>query len=836
MSSPIATAWVEIAPEMRNFGRDLKAQLNGATAPLQQANQSLIGTLGKGLGGALVGAGIAVAGIAATVAGIAVKGGLDRALAIQAAEAKLTGLGHSAEAVERIMQSATDAVMGTIYSTDQAATVAASAVAAGIEPGQQLTDTLALVADAATIAGTDMESMGAIFNKVVAGNRLSMEEVNQLQEAGIPIMSQLAETLGVSAGEVRELVSSGQVGFAEFSAAMEDGLGGAAQSAGDTFVGALANVKTALSNLTDDFWLPILDSFAPVLNEVKGLINDLGVSFLGPNMDGWAAIVEDAADRATEAVSALRDLVNGEIAWSDLLPSLDDLAVLGPGGAGLAGLIDAFVGSWETLSDAVQDSGLLTAIEDLGRELGGSLADALIEITPELPALVEAATDLLAAVVPLVPSVVALATALLPVVPMLADLATDILPGVADGLNDLAPGLAELVDGLSTIAGTSTDALSAIFSGFDESSMDALLDSGADLLELFGFDIPDTIGGMDEAIEGWEHIFDHLGGAISDLLNGDAAGLQSFFDMVWTTLDYGFGIEVPPVIQDFATGLSDLLASIFGFVGAAGESFAVFQTVVSQVWGSIQDVTGAVWGSIQAIVAGAILIIQSIFTGNFAAIPEIVQSVWARITGLFGGAAASVRAIVSGLVGNVIGFFRSMMSGAAATVSGGVQAVLGFFRTLPARIIGALSGAGSWLVGVGRNIIQGLIGGIQSMVGSAVSAVVGAGQAIIDGARDILGIASPSKVFRNEIGRMVGLGMALGITDTEADVQAAMARLTDVEAASRAASLVGRGAFIGDARGAGMHIEQVFNVPEGLTAADVAEVSGQTLAFTLRGA
>lgn len=78
------------------------------------------------------------------------------------------------------MNNALASVRGTAFGMADAATVAASATAAGIRPGQDLERTLKLVADAATIAGTDMGSMGAIFNKAAASNKVQMDVINQL--------------------------------------------------------------------------------------------------------------------------------------------------------------------------------------------------------------------------------------------------------------------------------------------------------------------------------------------------------------------------------------------------------------------------------------------------------------------------------------------------------------------------------------------------------------------------------------------------------------------------------------------------------------------------------
>src|SRR5665647_167118 len=154
--------------ELRVFMRLDDGQFNKG---LDQAH-SKIGRVGGAIGTA-VKRGAVVAGAAITgLVGTALVKGFGRLTAIENATAKLTGLGHSAAKVKVIMANALASVKGTAYGLDEAATIAAGTVAAGIKPGQDLRKTLGLVADSATIAGTSLGEMGAIWNKVAASNKI----------------------------------------------------------------------------------------------------------------------------------------------------------------------------------------------------------------------------------------------------------------------------------------------------------------------------------------------------------------------------------------------------------------------------------------------------------------------------------------------------------------------------------------------------------------------------------------------------------------------------------------------------------------------------------------
>lgn len=191
---------------------------------------------------------------AGSLASLSLVKGFSRLKNIDTAKAQLEGLGHSAAEVKTIMDSAMESVKGTAYGFDEAAKAAASAVAAGIEPGKELTRYLSLVGDAAAQSKLSFTEMGSIFNKVMASGKISMEEVNQLADQGIPIYKMLSEQLGVTQADVREMVSAGKVDSETFLKAIETNIGGAAKVIGEkSFTGALANIGASLGRIGANF-------------------------------------------------------------------------------------------------------------------------------------------------------------------------------------------------------------------------------------------------------------------------------------------------------------------------------------------------------------------------------------------------------------------------------------------------------------------------------------------------------------------------------------------------------------------------------------------------------
>lgn len=282
-------ATVEVAPSFKGFvSESSKEATRAGNAAAVSFNKSMSAgveqpgkfkAMGSAMASHVGGAfkiGMGVAGAAgAGLVGTALTKGFQRLTAIDDAKAKLTGLGNSASSVDAIMKNAMASVKGTAFGMGEAATTAAGATAAGVKPGKDLERTLKLTADAATIAGTDMSTMGSIFNKVATSNKIQGDVIAQLSDAGIPVVQMLSKELGVSAEQVVDLASKGKINFAQFQNAMEQGLGGAAASSGKTFSGAMKNFKASLGRVGANLMGGIFPKLAPGLTQITKAMEPL---------------------------------------------------------------------------------------------------------------------------------------------------------------------------------------------------------------------------------------------------------------------------------------------------------------------------------------------------------------------------------------------------------------------------------------------------------------------------------------------------------------------------------------------------------------------------------
>jgi hypothetical protein len=184
-------------------------------------------------------------------------------------------------------------------------------------------------------------------------------------------------------------------------------------------------------------------------------------------------------------------------------------------------------------------------------------------------------------------------------------------------------------------------------------------------------------------------------------------------------------------------GLSALsigLIAVFGPMMLVGRAFGVVALAAKGM--SMALLTNPITWIVLAIAAAALLIYK-----NWAPISSFFVGIWNSIKTAFNGGIRGISALI--INWSPIGLFYSAFA-----------KVLSWFGIdLPAKF-----------TGFGAMILEGLKNGILSKVNAVKDAITGAVSGVIDKARGILGIHSPSRVFMG-IGGYTMQGMANGIAN-----------------------------------------------------------------------
>lgn len=306
----LATAYVSLVVDTKGMSREIDRTLKASGASADRAGSDMGNRMSSALGKTLKAGVIGAAATATTAAvagiGTALTKGWQRLSAIDDAQGKLTALGHTSQSTAKIMDSALASVKGTSYGLGEAAAISASAVAAGIEPGKELTKYLSLIADTATVAGAPLEEIGMLFNQATTKGKVYTLQLNQLAQRGIPIYQYLAKELGVSQEALSEMVREGEVDAETYRKAIENNIGGAATAA-TTVSSQWANTMAAMGRLGAAALEPTFGRLTGWLGSgIEGIDNLTDVvKPLAQALD--AKVFEEWGPKLAEGFDALRD-------------------------------------------------------------------------------------------------------------------------------------------------------------------------------------------------------------------------------------------------------------------------------------------------------------------------------------------------------------------------------------------------------------------------------------------------------------------------------------------------------------------------------------------------
>lgn len=310
----------------------------------------------------------------------------------------------------------------------------------------------------------------------------------------------------------------------------------------------------------------------------------------------------------------------------------------------------------------------------------------------------------------------------------------------------------------------------------------------------------DAFAGVDKVVGKLESVFNDdlkpAADAADGVFSAIGSGVKTFGDavndLVLPAID-----QLSPAFNDFfgaiqtAQPLLEFIANTIGIGLAAAIStaiklFAAITEVVAFVTTGFaqlyEDISGFVAGVVQFFTVDLPDAIDTLaqwfaqLPGNIAAsLSMVIASVVAWAADMAANAVNAGSRFISGIAGFLSalpGNVASWLSGVISTVVGWVSQFAGNATSAAAQfasnLINGLASIPGQVTSIGSNIIQGLVNGVTGAAGRLIDAVKGAVGNAIEGAKNLLGIHSPSRVFR-EIGQYTMQGAALGVDD-DADV------------------------------------------------------------------
>lgn len=303
-------------------------------------------------------------------------------------------------------------------------------------------------------------------------------------------------------------------------------------------------------------------------------------------------------------------------------------------------------------------------------------------------------------------------------IPQFAQTGVQLMGAVANGLIGALPMLSTVAVELAT---TMYDLLMT--------NVPIIVESGIEMIRNFG----------EGLVEG-----------IPEFLENALPMLLSFVEMIREN----FGLIVDAgleLIANFGTGIINALPTLIEYV----------PQIITEVCRMIND-------NVPKVIATAFTLLVQFGVGLIQSIPVLISNAGNIITAIISVFSAF----------NWINLGSQVLTMIANGFKALIMLPVNIFRNLGQSIITTFKSGFSWS-SLGSNIISGIVNGIKGAGGQIASTLMGFAKSAFDSVKSFFGIASPSKLMRDSIGKFIPEGMAVGITANADSVYKAIDDLSE---------------------------------------------------------
>jgi tape measure domain-containing protein len=208
--------------------------------------------------------------------------------------------GSAAEA-DKIVQQLTETGMRLGLPTDELLKAGKSLLAFG-EEADNLPRVLSQIADVSAATGKELGALTEIYGRSLNAGTVSQDDLNQLFEAGVFTLKDLAKQMGITEDQVKQLGSQGKISFEELQLALFD----ATQEGGKFADQAEKNLDTL-----GGAWNKLLAKLQPGIAAVGGFLSDLAQGFI-LNVTNIIEGIESLFDKSVKAAIKNAQELNDE--------------------------------------------------------------------------------------------------------------------------------------------------------------------------------------------------------------------------------------------------------------------------------------------------------------------------------------------------------------------------------------------------------------------------------------------------------------------------------------------------------------------------------------------
>ena len=576
------------------------------------------------------------------------------------------------------------------------------------------------------------------------------EMVSKLTEAGMSA-EELAEDLNA---EYNIDIADAIAAVEAVQMAMDDSTGAAermAKAMTDNLAGDITIFKSALS----DAQIELSDQLTPSLREFV----QFGTAGL---QELTAAFKEGGINGAMEALGGILSDALSMIV--DSLPGFLDAGMQLLGALG-QGILDNLPAITQAALDVIGELtmrflGALPQIVEAGIQIIAMLVEGLGEAMPTLlPAIVEA--------------VILIAQALIDNLPTLIDATLVLLNGIAEGLIASIPIIVQAIPGLIRSV---TEGLIRELPVLLEGTTALILGIVAALPETLHYIIdalPEICTAICEALAAAfgpesnfaaeKMIIELAGALIEAAVYLVEAAVELGAKLIGAIIDWIPGLEGvgTDIMNGFIAGMRETLDSVHEFISG----------VVDSIVGWFKDLFG--------IHSPSTLMRDTIGKSLMEGLADGIKAFISKVTDAAKQIPGKIRDGIQSMWSTITSVGKNIIGGIADALQNAFPQIVDAAKSLPSKIWEGIQSMWSSVTNIGKNLITGITNGLTGAFDTLKDGAKSAANTITSTFKNLFGIASPSKLMRDQIGKNLALGIAEGLADGEDSIYATLDDIAD---------------------------------------------------------
>ena len=643
--------------------------------------------------------------------------------------------GKTADEISKIKGELKDFAEQTIYSASDMASTFSQLEAVGTKNTTALVKGFGGLAAAASDPTQAMKTLSQQATQMAAKPKIAWEDFKLMVEQTPAGISAVAKTMGMSTQELISNVQDGKVKTEEFFDAI-------AKTGTNADFTALATQYKTIGQATDGLietltgqLQPAFDTLSQVgINAISGITDKISAG--SPIIEKLTVTVNTLVDKLNSM--STEELVNLAKMGGLLVTAVPALAGIGKGMEVASTASGAFTSALSGIGNGVKSipgkfESAKKSIGGLGKSfgtLGSAITGPFDVMMPKVTGSVRKIGS----------TVASLPGKIVSPIGKIGKAVAGKFPGITSAFSDFTGYLGtwggNVGSALSGVLGNVGKFMPGFAKLMNFGLVAGVLVAGLGLLNTqFGEQINTLLTTMQT--KGPELITNFCNGIVSALPNLTAQGGQ-----ILNNLLLAITANLPAIIQGGISVVSSLIS------GIAQQLPTLIPTAVNL----ILTLASSLLSNIDQIIDAGIDLLVGLAQGLVNALPQLINK-----------APTIIGQLASAIISNLPKILQAGIKILGMLATGLIQAVPQLISKIPSIISQIKNAFTSINWGeVGSNIIKGIANGLKSAGGAIVEAAKSAAKSALNAAKDFLDIHSPSRVFRDQVGKMMALGMGIG--------------------------------------------------------------------------